>query len=188
VNKPIRSVRKPKEETEEPIPTTPDRYVEGWRQVIEGVVTLDVEESHTLLERELVIPGVPSGSEILEALNRVQERLVLAKKLSSKARREYEIYKESYEGWLEMKKSAARVSLEEEKKSGALTKQITQDMILDQVRATWPDEYMSRVEKMKDFQAAVHVLEELSEAWRERARSLSAMKDIVLAYGGNNRG
>lgn len=110
-----------------------------------------------------------------------------ANKLAAKARRDYELAKEEHEVWLEAKRTAARLALEQEKEEGRLKKQISDGMVLDQVRAAWPDEYAAAVEKLKDFQAAVHYVESLPEAVKIRARALDARKDIMLAVGAVGR-
>lgn len=185
MNKPTRAVRKPKEEPARRVvrPDEVETYVDRWGKVIHGVLEVDVEEAHDLLEKDLAFRGAVTGSKLLAALDTVQDRLKLADKLAAKARRDYELYKESYQSWFEVKKAAARIALEEEKKAGKFSKQITQDMIVDQVRATWPDEYIDQAARLKDFQAAVHTLEHLAAAWKARPRTLSDMKDIVLKLG-----
>lgn len=183
--KPVRAVRKPKDEPSRRAvrPDEVDTYVDRWGKVIYGILEIDIEEAHKVLEEGLAFRGAVTGSKLLQALDVVQDRVKLANKLAAKARRDYELFKESHQSWLEVKKAAARIALEEEKKAGKLTKQITLDMIVDQVRATWPDEYVDAVAKLKGFQAAVHTLERLAEAWRARPRALSDMKDIVLKLG-----
>lgn len=116
------------------------------------------------------------------AIDRVQEDLVQAHRLANKARREYELYKLAHESWLEEKKAAVLIQLEAAKAEKKLTKQITEGMILDAVGVTWPDEFADRVTKLKSFQAAVHQIESLSTAYTGRARSLSDLKDLVLAF------
>ena len=186
MNKPTRAVRKPKEEPARRAvrPDEVETYVDRWGKVIHGVLEIDIETAHELLEKDLVLPpGAVTGTKLLAALDAVQDRLKLADKLAAKARRDYELYKEAHQSWLEVKKAAARIALEEEKKASKLAKQITLDMITDQVRATWPDEYIDRMAKLKGFQAAVHTLEKLADAWKARPRTLSDMKDIVLKLG-----
>lgn len=151
-------------------------------------MALDVEAAHSELLRKLRLGDSRTGSQVLAALDEVQENTLLAKRLAERARLDYELEKEAHDLWLEERKSGALIALEAEKKAKDLKKQITIDMVLDQVRATWPREYLARVESLKRFGAAVHVLEELVELWRDRSRSLNKMADILLATGAAPRG
>lgn len=155
----------------------------AYESVTVGVLDLDVEQAHGELSRRLLIGETPTGVVLLDQLDRAHDRIRLARTLAARARRDYEVYKEQHEAWMELKKSAARVALEEEKKEKELKKQITNDMIVDQVRATWPEEYLERFTRLKDFQASVHVLEELAETWKDRPRALQAMANMVLQLG-----
>lgn len=159
-----------------------EEYIAGYATVIEGIVNIDVGSESIRLEDELMggRHGKLSLSQTLTALDRVQDNAFQAKRLGVRARRDYENFKEQHQTWLELKKSAARTALEQEKKEKALKKMITNDMIVDQVRATWPDEFIDWSVRLHDFQAAVHLLEALEGKWTERQRALVAMKDILM--------
>lgn len=185
-DRPVRPVRPVKTDNEERRPAMPeeiDSYPRTWNRVINGILEMDVEKIHARLEDEIAERVPLTGSAILQALDRVQENFLLAAKLKNRSRREYELFKVEHEQWLEVKKTAARRALEDDKAEKKLTKQITQDMVIDAVRATWPDEYRLRETKVRDFQAAVHTLEDLAEAWKARARALGEMSSIVLSLG-----
>jgi len=160
-----------------------ESFVDNWASVIDGIVELDPNEVHSRLERELKIKGLMSGSHLLSALASVNSNYVEACRLKNRARREYELYKVEWDTWLEEKKTAARQALEEEKAQKKFKKQIDIAMVNDQVRVTWPQDYRSRYSRCKDFQAAVHTLEDLAEAWKSQSRTLAAMKDLVLGMG-----
>lgn len=192
--KPVRPVRgKPNRptQTEKPkkassgndLAVTGGRLHESWTGVIRGVIEIDVPTLHQELKDALVLKKPYSASRVIEALDHVQEHIRQAELLSARARRDYEVYKEAHESWLEVKKSAARLSLEEEKKQGNLKKTITNDMILDTVRSTWEQEYVERVTKLKDFQSAVHYVERLAQDWRGRPGTLSDLASQVRSMG-----
>lgn len=124
-----------------------------------------------------------TGSQIHSEIGRNPWLHGQAVRLGAKARADYELYKEEHAVWLEAKKTAARIALEEEKAAGQLKKQISEAMIMDQVRASWPDEFMAKVKELKGFQAAVHALEKLPESFQMRSRALVAQKDMILALG-----
>ena len=151
--------------------------------MVGGVVEIDVEAIHTELEEALSRGGQLTGSRLMQELDEVQSRYMDASKLRRKARLDYEVYKEVHAKWLEEKKAAALIALEEAKREKGLKKQITNDMILDQVRSTWSEEYREKTKKLRQFQAAVHVLEDLQDAWKSRSRTLSDLASLVLQLG-----
>jgi hypothetical protein len=154
--------------------------------VIDGVIEINVETAHAELEEDLGSNDPVTGSHLMHALERCQSRVLLASKLKNKARRDYELFKVDHEQWLEVKKTSAMIALEEEKKEKELKKQITVDMIIDRVRATWPDEYRKRETKLRDFQSAVHTLEDLAEAWKQRSRDLGNLTSIIVSMGASS--
>lgn len=157
-----------------------DRLDEGWSSVINSVITVDVEGAHSDLERRLALGNPQSGTELVDAINTVERSAFLASKLKNRARREYEMYKVAHEAWLEPKKAVALEQLEQEKKEKELKKQITEGMVLDKVRGSWPAEVRDRERRLRDFQAAVHTLEDLAEIWKRRSYSLANLKELVL--------
>lgn len=164
----------------------PRSYLDGWGHVVTGIVQMDTEAVHEEIMDELRkgrFRKLPTGSEIIQSLDRVSDLYVQAVRLSAKARAEYEVFKEDHAKWLEPLKTAARLSLEEMKKEKEHKKQISEAMVLDQVRGTWSEQYEKRVEDLKNYQAAVHSLEALPDALKMRARALSDMKDVLLATG-----
>jgi hypothetical protein len=181
VERKARRVRKAKQTESEPEKRSPssDR---SWSRVIEGVIELDVEATHTKLEAELRT-GPVTVSSLQAAIDEAAANFVLAAKLEAKARRDYEIHKEAHAEWLESKKHDARRELEEAKKAQKLTKQITNDMVLDRIRST-VSEYRDQIERVRSFQAAVHTLERLTEAWKIRAsRSLPDQRELLKMVG-----
>lgn len=184
VNDPVRKVRRTRatKQTETPRSSRTDGP-RTWRKVIEGVVEINVEEAHAKLEKDLRLRGPVTLSALQVAIEEAVENFLLAAKVEARARADYESYKEHHAEWLEDKKRAARKELEEAKKAQKLTKQITNDMIEDRVRSSVP-EYMDRKKEYLEFQAAVHVLSDLKEAWRIRAnRSLSDQKELIKLVG-----
>lgn len=169
----------------EPEPKAPRRgYVAALGGVIEGTVEIDVDAVYRKVSAYLHAEVERAASPLDAALERGAAMFDEAHALSSAARRNYELLKEEHETWLEAKRTAARMSLEEAKSRGDIKKQITIDMVLDQVRAAWPDEYASKVRELRDVQAAVHRLEALPEAVRIRVRALEARVEIVKMTGG----
>lgn len=183
--KPTRRTRKTTTK-EKPKRETADGYLEQWGKVVRGVVDLKVDQTHQEI-LDVLKRSAKTGSELLDMLDIIAARYVDAKRLAAKARIQYEEYKEDWAVWLEAKKTSARMALEEEKKEKDWKKQITQDMIMDQVRVTWETEYTKRFRRLKEFQAAVHELEALPEALNMRARALKEQKDILLATGPSGR-
>lgn len=151
--------------------------------MIEGVIDIDIEKTHTKLEKELRLSGPVTLSALQTAIEDAVDNFMLAAKLEAKARADYEAFKEHHAEWLEDRSRVARMELEEAKKAQKLTKQITKDMVEDRVRSSTPD-YMERKKEYLEFQAAVHVLTDLKEAWRLRAnRSLSDQKELIKLVG-----
>jgi hypothetical protein len=158
-----------------------------WGAVIRVVVDMDPREIHSELEAELGRPA-NTGMVLIGLLDEAPTRYYEACRLANRARRDYELFKVRHAEWMDKKKNAARLALEEEKKAGKLSKQITKDMIEDAVRQTWPGEYREHQEDYRGFQAAVHQMESLAEAWKRRITTLSHQKDLVLAYGASAKG
>lgn len=188
----VRSIAKPPTPPPEAPAKTPVAWADGpasaplpdpenYAVITRGVVHIDVIEAHKILMGELR-SDPKTGGALIEALDLVQDRIALASRLKNRARREYELFKDVHKEWLEEKKTAARIALQEEKAAGKITKQITIDMVDDAVLAGWPDEYRKRKRELADFQAAVHTLEDLHEVWKSRARTLGDLKDLVIAY------
>lgn len=167
-------------------PWAGESYYQTYEPLAESISSVDVDATfESLKERLRVGSGAGSqisGAELMTAIDRVQEDLVQAHRLANKARREYELYKLAHESWLEEKKAAALLALEQSKAEKKLTKQITDGMIVDAVMVTWPDEYTDRIQRLKGFQAAVHQIEALSTAYAGRARSLGDLKDLVISF------
>ncbi len=180
--KPVRAVRRT--ETKEGKGRRP-----GWKDLIEGILEIDPVECQARVEKFLASKaGQLSASEIEKLLDDSAEVGALADKLSARVRRDYELAKEEHAVWLEARKSAARTTLEEEKASGNLKKAISQDMVLDAVRASWPEDYGQRNKRLKDFQAAVHVLEMLPHRCQDRRNSVAKLADMMMARGTPTRG
>ena len=181
--KPVRTVRAAKAppERREISPEEAKNMDRPWSPIIESVLSVDLKAAHLELENALQESDPRGASELIDAINRAESRAYLASKLKNRARREYELFKCTHEEWLEAKKTAALQVLEQEKKEGRLSKQITKDMIADAARASWPDEFRQQERRLFDFQAAVHTLEDLAEIWRRRTYSLANLKDLVLA-------
>ena len=155
--------------------------------VLTGTVDLDEEAIYRLVRRNLEPADARTPAVLATDLESIALAFAEANKLAAKARRDYELAKEEHEVWLEAKRTSARMALEQEKAEGLIKKQISDGMVMDQVRASWPDEYANAVEKLKDFQAAVHYVESHPEAVKIRARALDARKDIMLAVGAVGR-
>lgn len=194
-SKPEQSALLPEEpKSSPPEPAKPKRaspwageaFYKNYEKVVGSIVDSDIDGTFEELERRLRIGSGAgkqiSGGELMEAIDRVQSDYVQASRLANKARREYELYKVAHESWLEEKKAAALVGLEDLKAQKKLTKQITESMLNEAVMSTWPDDYAGRLDKLKSFQAAVHQIEALSTAYGARARSLSDLKELVLAF------
>jgi hypothetical protein len=172
-------------------PAEIEKLDDDWGAVIEGIVDLDVRATHDRLTRAISSPrsGNLTGSSVAEAICNVQDNLTLASRLKNKARREYELYKLSFEEWLEPHRTACTAALEEENTAKiaadpkAKVKQITERMVDDRVRAVLGDELRIKKQKVLDFQAAAHTLEETVEAWRQRARSLESLALLVRSMG-----
>ena len=181
--KPVRAVRR----TEKPKEDAPRRP--GWKDQIEGNLEIDPVECQARVEKFLASKaGQLSASEIEKLLDDAAEVGALADKLSARARRDYELAKEEHAVWMEARKSAARTLLEEEKAAGNLTKKVTIDMVDDAVRANWPEDYAQRNKRLKDFQAAVHVLEMLPHRCQDRRNSVAKLADMTMARGTPTRG
>lgn len=178
----VRKVRKP---DPTPTPARPATYLEALSPIIQGIVDMDAEGVWRLISSAIRPGGNITGSRLIKELDQVAGLFHEAVRLGARARREYEIYKEEHATWLELKKSAARIALEREKKEKGWKKQITQDMVLDQVRSSWPDEYAEKVRQLRNFQAAVHELEALPDAVKMRARAIEAQRDMLLQLGPN---
>ena len=127
--------------------------------------------------------GATAGA-IDSAYDSVGEVLDLSVKVAVKARRDYDLFKEEFEIWLESKRTSAREALEIEKAEKGWKKQITDGMVMDQVRATWPDEYSTRANQLKSFQATAHFFEARPDVVKQRARALDGQREIMLAKGG----
>lgn len=155
--------------------------------MITGTVDLDVDAIYQLVRRNLEPEENRTPSALARDLEHVALAFAEANKLSAKARRDYELAKEEHEIWLEAKRTAARMALEQAKEEGKIKKQISDSMVLDEVRANWPDEYAEEVRKLRDFQASVHYVESLPEAVRLKGRALDARKDIMIATGALGR-
>jgi hypothetical protein len=153
---------------------------EQLRGVIEGVVAIDVkvvaERVRAYLERRCEL----TTSDVSRALERGPHYYAEASALASKGRADYERVKNAHEEWLESKRTAARMALEEEKAAAGWKKQITDSMVMDQVRVTWPDECAERFERLRNVAAAVHLLEALPKAVELRVQSLNKVADVTL--------
>ncbi len=161
----------------------------GWRSIINGVMEIDQEASHRRVVAFLKASdkGALSLSEIEALLDQAAEVAHLADKIAAKARRDYELDKERHAVWMDGRKSSARTELEAAKAEGNLKKQISIDMILDLVRASWPEEHTAQVKRLKDFQGAVHTLEKLPKRCEDRRNSLAKMADSAMARGNHTR-
>lgn len=185
-DRPVRPVRNTKQTRVEwakgPV-ETPVPDVSNFEPILRGVMEIDVSEAYRTLTEDLKI-GVSrmSGSALIEALDSVHDRILLAARLKNRARREYEIHKSIHEEWLEEKRATAVKILSEQKEAGAIRKQISEAMVTDFVRAHWPDDYRRRIEDLTNMQAATHTLEDLYDTWRSRARALSDLKDLITTY------
>lgn len=173
--KPVRAVRKAAAESARP----------GWRGLIQGLIEIDADAAYEKIASYLRSSGRGnlSAAEIDGLLDESADIGHLSDRLASKARRDYELAKERHEVWLESKRTASRQHLEAEKQRGSLKKQISNDMVLDYIRASWPAEYQERVARLKDFQAAVHTLEALPDRCRDRRNSLAKLADTAMARG-----
>lgn len=182
-----RPVRRTRQAAIPPVPRNPEAqrggYLDNWGHVVTGIVSVDVEELYARVKAELEkrSHGRSTAAELDARLDGIANLYVDAITLAARARADYEVFKEDHAVWLEAKKTASRIALEEEKEEKGWKKQITVDMILDQVRVTWKAEYQKRVEALKNFQAAVHQIEGLADAVKLRARALDAQKDLLLA-------
>lgn len=180
--KKTRKVRRTKKPEGSAAPSNGRGYLDRWDGVIEGIVELEPTIMNQRL-RDSLNSSVKHGASIMDALDRVAGEYAEACKLKDRARLEYELYKENFEEFLEPKRTAALMALEEMKKEGKLKKTISEQMVMDYVRASWPTEYNDRFRKLKQFQAAVHSLEELPRAFQMRARALTDQKDLLLKLG-----
>lgn len=152
--------------------------------MIEGVVVVDVKAANEQIEAFLTpLRGATAGA-LDKAYDSVGEVLDLSVKIAVKARRDYDLFNEEFEIWLESKRTASREALEVEKAEKGWKKQITDGMVMDQVRATWPDEYSTRANQLKSFQATAHFFEARPDVVKQRARALDGQREIMLAKGG----
>lgn len=154
-------------------------YLEKWGGVIRGIVDMDIGPAHAELERALRAP-TQTGSALIAAFDRVGADYAEACKLRERARLDYETYKIDFDEWMEAKKAASRMALEELKKEKKLSKAPTEAQVKDNVIATWPDEYRRRVRDLKAFEAAVETLRKMPDAFQVRARALAGQKDLLL--------
>ncbi len=157
-------------------------YLEKWGGIVSGIVEMDVGAVHARLRAELT-RSVKIGSALMDAFDRVATCYADACELKDRARYEYELYKEDFETWQEPKRTVALQEMEKAKKAGELKKTISDSMVMDWIRAAWPDEYRVRREKVLQFQAAVHTIEKLPDAFRMRAKALTDQKDMLLKLG-----
>ena len=173
----VRKAERPKDER-----SSEPGYLERWAGTVNGIVELDVAAVHVKLRDSLNAP-VKTGSALMAALDRIAGEYAEASRLAHRARLDYELYKEDLEEWLEPKRTVVRGQLEEMKKKGELKAQITIKMVEDGVRSTWAEEFRTRQEGLKRFQAAVHSVEALPDAFGVRARSLASLKDMMTKLG-----
>lgn len=148
---------------------------------------MDVDAVYAYVQ-EVLSPGslATAGAMVVE-LNRIAHAHSESKRLAVRARRDYELAKEEHEIWLEAKRTSALQVLEAEKAEGKFKKQITERMVVDAVRAAWPDEFAEAKQRLADFQAATHHIESFAESLNIRARALGNIKDLMVATGAIGR-
>lgn len=154
-------------------------YIERLGGVIEGNVAVDVAAGFAQLNEFLHSPVARTFGAIDSVLERAGPMHDLAKQIETSVRADYEALKDVHATWLESKRTAARIALEEEKARGDLKKQISESMIMDVVRANWPDEYAVESKKLREMQALTHRVESLSESIRIHARAHEARMNAL---------
>lgn len=160
-----------------PAPPSP-RRASSYSRIIEGVMSIDIDEAHAEVMAALGPSEPKTGAELQIELDRLPVTWQLASDLAARARADYEKEKERIAQEIEPMKDAATTSLNEEKAAGTLKKQITEAMVVDRVRAVFGDKYLALVQEQRELGAAVHVLEGHPQAIMLRLRSLEKMSEI----------
>jgi hypothetical protein len=112
---------------------------------------------------------------ILEALDEAEDCCRAANRLlvtTQVNRREWEL---ENEGTLAVLRSEATRALQAEKASGERTKQITEGDITAKVAELFPDEYRVQAMRGEHLKRLTESIENLSEVWASRCRSLNTM-------------
>lgn len=163
----------------------------AWGSVIKTVLDIDVEDSHRRITRAIgSIDGrIPTRGSCITALDVLPELLNLAHRLAEKARADYEDFKEQHEAWLEPRRTAVRAQLEDAKEKGAYKKSgaISDAIVMDAIRAEWPDEYLEGQRKWREYQAAVHVLESLPKTVQTKIEAVGRTLAELPQAGGEGR-
>jgi hypothetical protein len=160
----------------EPEPARKDRFPMPWGLVIVDVFNMDVHKLFKRLTDELSLgDGATEYGTVLHALDASARNLYEASCLARKAQLEDEKFSLELGQRLEVLRSAAAASLEQDKAQGKRTKAPTIEDIKDRMLASWPDEVRSINARKAEMHGAFRAIEALVVSWTKRCSALETM-------------
>lgn len=162
-----------------PVPYTVDPKMRRFEAIVRTVTDeaerTDVDREFTLLEARLKIEGALTPEKLRHEQNDVDMLAYRAHKLYVVARVALERFSAEAEIALGAMREAATASLQAEKDSGKLSKQITDTSVADRARAMYPDEFREIELRKVMARKVVDNLEFLADRWARRSATLASM-------------
>jgi hypothetical protein len=149
-------------------------------KIVESTFVNDLHSSWEKLRLALKLGEKRSDHSALhKALDEAEENAHLAHRVFVTAKLERERWeRENDVVWGAMWSEATK-SLQKEKEEGLRAKQVTDADIKARVATLYPDEYVEIEVRRAKIKATVDTLENLSDAWGSRCRSLGIMKSSL---------
>lgn len=157
---------------------------DGWRTIIEDVVTIDVDETYQRLRDALSLgDNAHAYGEVAQALDSADRNYFDSILLTRAAKLEEQRVEAKANEVLEVIRSAARSELEAEKKNGERSKAPTIQDVEDRMVASWSETVIGKRREIAELHAARAVTEGLSSAWSSRAQSLRKLLERIAPVG-----
>lgn len=145
-------------------------------KIVETVFIVDLHETWTRLRKALTIGEKRSDhGTLMLALDQAEHNAHDAHRVYVTAKIERERWERENDVMLGSMWSEANRSLQKEKNDGLRAKQITDADIKARAATLHPDEYRAQEVKRASIKATVDSLENLSEQWNSRCRTLQTM-------------
>lgn len=160
--------------------STHPRMPSDFERIIEKVMTKTPLADFERVEKAITIgPERNDRGTLTEALDKAEDNARIAHALYCTARFEQERWEIEQETVLASIRTRAVVALEEEKKSGLRTKQITDADVVSKMAALFPDEYRHAQTRAVQVKKMVEHTLKLCELSTNRAASLRVMLEKV---------
>lgn len=167
-------------------PTATVRHSNHYEQldrIVEHVFDLNVDEEYKVLVEALKMGSNRADRGSLQiAIDEAEEHARKAHQVYITAKLIKENYEVQNEPVMGSMWKAASDALEEDKKNGLRTKQITDADVKAKAACMFPDEWREQSQKLRKYDQTIKHLEHIVQLWLSRCTSVRKMSDLVRLF------